>query len=129
MDRKVYAVDLATGAVLWSSRLSGLVAGGVLVSGDTVYAASSRPEGRVYALDRAHRQAALAEQDRTGRAPRSRSSAGTLIVSTQRGELLGLDPADGAIRWRRRMANGADRAGASRGRARSSWRPWTRSTG
>jgi outer membrane protein assembly factor BamB len=29
--------------------------------------------------------------------------AGTLIASGQRGELLGLDPADGSIRWRRRM--------------------------
>ena len=42
VDRKVYAVDMETGEVQWSSRLSGLVAGGVLVSGDTVFAASSR---------------------------------------------------------------------------------------
>jgi outer membrane protein assembly factor BamB len=28
---------------------------------------------------------------------------GTLVVATQRGQLLGLDPADGAIRWRSRM--------------------------
>jgi outer membrane protein assembly factor BamB len=52
VDRKVYAVDLETGAVKWSSRLTGIVAGGVIVSGDTVYVASTRPEGRVNALDR-----------------------------------------------------------------------------
>jgi outer membrane protein assembly factor BamB len=102
VDRKVYALDLATGATLWSSRLSGLVTGGVLVSGDTVYAASSRPEGRVYALD-----------SRTGkRYWRSKTGpvgaplalvAGTLVASSQRGQLLGLDPDDGTIRWRQRM--------------------------
>ena len=50
MDRKVYAVNLSSGDVRWSSRLPGMIVGGVLVSGDTVYAASSRPQGRVSAL-------------------------------------------------------------------------------
>ncbi|HMH56067.1 MAG TPA: PQQ-binding-like beta-propeller repeat protein, partial [Gemmatimonadales bacterium] len=52
VDRKVYAVDVGTGEVRWSMRLSGMIAGGVLLAGDTVYAATSRPEGRVYALAR-----------------------------------------------------------------------------
>ncbi len=47
VDRKVYAVDLTRGATVWSARLSGMVAGGVLLAGDTVYAATSRPEGAV----------------------------------------------------------------------------------
>jgi outer membrane protein assembly factor BamB len=102
LDRKVYAVDLATGAVLWSSRLSGLIAGGVLVSGDTVYAASSRPEGRVYALNRATGEQFWRTKTGPVAAPLA-LEAGTLLASAQRGELLGLDPAHGSIRWRRRM--------------------------
>ena len=53
LDRKVYAVDLASGEVRWSARLSGMLVGGVLLSGDTIYVASSRPDGQVQALRRA----------------------------------------------------------------------------
>ncbi|MGH7579862.1 MAG: PQQ-binding-like beta-propeller repeat protein [Gemmatimonadales bacterium] len=103
VDRKVYAVDLETGIVQWSSRLSGLVAGGVLVSGDTVFVASSRPEGRVYALHRATGKRIWRSKTGPVAAPLT-LVAGTLVVSAQRGQLLGLDPRDGSIRWRRRMA-------------------------
>ncbi len=102
VDRKVYAVDLATGAALWSSRLSGLVAGGVLVSGDTVYVASSRPAGRVYALSRGNGKRLWRSKTGPVAAPLA-LVAGTLLASSQRGELLGLDQAHGSIRWRRRM--------------------------
>lgn len=102
VDRKVYALDLETGVVQWSSRLGGLVAGGVLVSGDTVYAASSRPQGRVYALDRATGKALWRSKTGPVAAPLA-LVAGTLIVSAQRGQLLGLNAASGAIRWRRPM--------------------------
>ena len=101
VDRKVYAVDLESGAVKWSSRLTGIVAGGVLVHGDTVYVASTRPEGRVSALDRNTGQriwrvnvglvsTPLALVDRV------------LLVANQRDELIGLDPKTGARHWRRR---------------------------
>ncbi len=103
VDRKVYAVDLGTGAVVWSSRLSGLIAGGVLVSGDTVYAASSRPEGRVYALQRATGKRIWRSKTGPVAAPLS-IAGGTIIVSAQRGALLGLDARDGAVRWRQGMA-------------------------
>ncbi len=102
VDRKVYAVNLATGAMIWSSRLSGLVAGGVLVSGDTVYAASSRPQGRVYGLSRATGKPFWRTKTGPVAAPLA-LVAGTLIASTQRGELLGLDSKDGAINWRQRV--------------------------
>ena len=102
LDRKVYAVDLATGQTRWSSRLGGLVGGGVLVAGDTIYAASSRPEGMVYALE-----------GRTGhRIWRTRTGAigaplalvhGVLVAETQQGEIVGLDPAQGKVRWRRKL--------------------------
>jgi outer membrane protein assembly factor BamB len=102
VDRKVYAVDLETGEIRWSSRLSGLVAGGVLVSGDTVFAASSRPEGRVYALDRATGRRLWRAKTGPVGAPLA-LVAGTLLVPAQRGQLLGLNPADGSRRWRQRM--------------------------
>jgi outer membrane protein assembly factor BamB len=103
VDRKVYAVDLETGALRWSSRLSGLVAGGVLVSGDTVYAATSRPDGRVYALER--QTGKRLWRVRTGPigAPIT-LAGGRLVVSSQRGQLLGLEPRDGSSRWRQRMS-------------------------
>jgi outer membrane protein assembly factor BamB len=102
VDRKVYAVDLETGEVQWSSRLSGLVAGGVLVSGDTVFAASSRPQGRVYALDRATGKRHWRAKTGPVGAPLALVD-GTLLVPAQRGQLLGLNPADGSVRWRSRM--------------------------
>jgi outer membrane protein assembly factor BamB len=102
VDRKVYAVDLETGEVRWSSRLSGLVAGGVLVSGDTLYVASSRPEGRVYALDRGTGRRLWRAKTGPVAAPLAMVD-GTLLVSSQRGQLLGLAPADGSVRWRRPM--------------------------
>lgn len=101
VDRKVYAVDLASGAVLWSAGLSGIVAGGVLLSGDTIYAASSRPTGRVFAFDRATGRKLW----QSGTGPVGAPLAlwrGTLIASTQHGEVLGLNPATGIIKWRRR---------------------------
>jgi outer membrane protein assembly factor BamB len=102
MDRKVYAVDLETGEVSWSSRLSGLVAGGVLVSGDTVFVASSRPGGRVYALDRLSGRTHWRSKTGPVGAPLALVH-GTLVVPCQQGQLLGLDPANGRIRWRQRM--------------------------
>jgi outer membrane protein assembly factor BamB len=102
VDRKVYAVDLETGQVTWTSRLAGLVAGGVLVSGDTLFVASSRPEGRVYALDRGTGRRIWRRKTGPVGAPLALAD-GTLLVPSQRGQLLGLDPTDGSIHWRRKM--------------------------
>ena len=102
VDRKVVAVDVESGQVQWSQRLSGIVAGGVLVSGDTVYAASSRPDGRVYALDR--RTGTRYWRQKTGPvgAPLALTDR-TLIVATQRGDVLGLAQGTGERRWVRRL--------------------------
>jgi outer membrane protein assembly factor BamB len=102
VDRKVYAVDLASGQVQWSHRLSGIAAGGVLVSGDTVYVASSRPQGRVYALDRATGRRLWRQKTGVVGAPLA-LTGGILVVATQRGDVLGLDRATGDQRWRRRL--------------------------
>jgi outer membrane protein assembly factor BamB len=101
-DRKVYAVDLSSGEVRWSTRLSGIVVGGVLLSGDTLYAASSRPEGRIYALHRATgKQIWRTSTDLVG-APLAMVD-GVLVAETQRGGVLALDPANGKIKWHRRL--------------------------
>lgn len=111
-DRKVYAVDLTSGEVRWSRRLSGMIAGGVLLSGDTVYTASSRPEGRIYALRRDNgRQIWRTSTDPIG-APLA-LVGGVLLAETQRGRVVALDPATGKVRWQRRI--GVARAPATAG--------------
>ncbi|MBA3495714.1 MAG: PQQ-like beta-propeller repeat protein [Gemmatimonadales bacterium] len=112
VDRKVYAIDLASGRTLWSMRLGGLIGGGVLVSGDTVYAATSRPEGRVHALDaRSGRRFWRASTGPVGAALALLD--GVLVAETQRGEVIGLEPGTGEVRWRRRL--GVARIAAARG--------------
>jgi outer membrane protein assembly factor BamB len=102
IDRKVYAVDLTSGDVRWSSRLSGMIVGGVLLAGDTVFAASSRPQGKIYAL----RRSSGKQLWRTSTPPIGAPLAlvhGVLVASSQRGEVLALDPRSGKILWRRRL--------------------------
>jgi outer membrane protein assembly factor BamB len=109
-DRKVYAVDLASGKVRWSTRLSGMVVGGVLLSGDTIYAASSRPEGRVYALRVSNGKPIW----RTAAHPIGAPLAlvhGVLMAETQRGGVLAINPATGKVLWHRRL--GVARVGAA----------------
>jgi outer membrane protein assembly factor BamB len=102
VDRKVYAVDLTSGRVQWSHRLSGLVAGGVIVSGDTVFAASSRPDGQVYALDRSTGRRLWKQKTGAVGAPLA-LVGGVLVVATQRGEAVGVGADTGGIRWRRKL--------------------------
>jgi outer membrane protein assembly factor BamB len=109
IDRKVYAVDLRSGDVRWSSRLPGMIVGGVVVSGDTVFAASSRPQGRISALQRRNGKQIWKVSTPAVGAPLALID-GTLIALAQRGEVLGLDPAKGKIRWHRGL--GVARIGA-----------------
>jgi len=110
VDRKVYAVDLASGQTLWSFRLGGLVGGGVLVAGDTIYAASSRPEGKVYALDAQTGRRIWRTSTGPVGAPLARVD-GVLVAATQRGYVIGLDPRTGTVRWRRRLGVAGSRVG------------------
>jgi outer membrane protein assembly factor BamB len=104
MDRKVHAVDLASGEVRWSTRLSGMVIGGVLLSGDTIFVASSRPEGRIHALHRATGKRIWRVSADPIAAPLA-MIGGMLIAETQRGEVLALDPRSGKVQWRRRVGS------------------------
>jgi outer membrane protein assembly factor BamB len=102
MDRKVYAVDLSNGDVRWSSRLSGMIVGGVLLAGDTLFVASSRPDGRVQALARSNgKRIWRIAVDPIG-APLAMVE-GLLIAQTQRGNVMGLDPGTGKILWHHRL--------------------------
>jgi outer membrane protein assembly factor BamB len=102
IDRKVYAVSTSSGDVRWSARMPGMIVGGVLLAGDTVFVASARPQGRVSALRaKDGRQiwrvttppigAPLALIDRQ------------LIAVSERGEVIALDPRNGKVHWRRRV--------------------------
>ncbi len=102
MDRKVYAVDLASGEVRWSARLSGMIVGGVLLSGDTIFVASSRPDGQVHALRRTDGKKIWRVSPGPIAAPLA-MVGGLLVAETQRGEVLALDTGTGKIRWRRRV--------------------------
>lgn len=102
IDRKVYAVDLTNGDVRWSARLSGMIVGGVLLEGDTIFAASSRPQGRIHALRRSNgKQIWKLSTDPIG-APLALID-GVIVAQTQKGEVMGVDAATGKIRWRRRV--------------------------
>ena len=102
IDRKVYAINLASGDVRWSARLPGMIVGGVLLSGDTVFAASSRPEGRIQALRRFSGKQIWRLSTPPIGAPLALVH-GLLIAQTQSGEVLGVEPEGGKVRWRRRV--------------------------
>src|SRR3954452_16617099 len=82
--------------------MPGMIVGGVLLSGDTVYVASSRPQGRVSALRRESGKQIWRTSTPTIGAPLALLD-GTLIALAERGEVLGIDPATGKIRWHRRV--------------------------
>jgi outer membrane protein assembly factor BamB len=99
-DRHVIAVDLRNGAIRWRTRVPGPIAVGTAADDRRVYTHTERPDGRVYALDRLSGSKLWGTQV----GPSAASPAliyGTLVVATRAGMLLGLDPANGKIKWRR----------------------------
>ena len=102
MDRKVVAVDLATGQQRWTSRLGGIIGGGVVVGGDTVFAATTRPEGKVSALEGKRGQRVWRTTTGPVNAPRALIGT-TLVVENQKGDVFALNAATGDIRWRRKL--------------------------
>ncbi len=101
-DRRVVAVDLATGRTRWAVRVPGPLVGGVLVDDSLVYAATDRPGGKVYAL----RAVSGSEAWNTGtgyiEAPLLRLGR-QVIALTRNGQVLSLDAYNGKIRWRKRL--------------------------
>ena len=126
VDRKVYAVDLASGQMRWSSRLGGLIGGGVLVLGRHRLR-GQRPVPRAGSTRSTRETGRRLWRTTTGPvgAPLALVD-GMLVAETQRGEVLGLDPATGAVRWRRTVGVARIPAVAGRQRHRWSWPPSTR---
>jgi len=101
-DRRVAAVDLASGRSRWTVRLPGPPVGGVLLSGGVVYAATDQPGGRVHAL-RVESGAQLWSTN-TGYVEAPIALAGSrLIVLNRRGQVLALEAATGRVAWRHRL--------------------------
>ncbi|MFI5235240.1 MAG: PQQ-binding-like beta-propeller repeat protein [Gemmatimonadales bacterium] len=102
-DRRVAAVNLADGKVIWEYRMPGGVAAGVVMAGDTLFTASDRPDGAVVAVDR--RTGKDFWKRRVGLVGVSLGLVGDkVMVAPRTGGLVALDVADGRVRWRRRMA-------------------------
>ena len=106
-DRAVVLLERASGQRLWRHGVRGTVAGGPLIAGSRVYVATQAvPDGRVYALDL-----------RTGRPAWTVNTAGIsaplalddslVIAATDAGDVLALDAATGAERWRRTLGRAA----------------------
>lgn len=103
--RQVAKIDLRGGAVIWSQRLGGPVAGGVIYSHDRVYLATDQPEGRVRAFT------ALAGNDlwsvSTGPVSAPLAYVNDLVIARNRaGMTIALDATTGAQKWRVRTSAG-----------------------
>jgi outer membrane protein assembly factor BamB len=74
----------------------------VLASGDTLFVATSRPDGKVFALERDTGKRIWRTSTGAVGAPLA-LARGVLVAATQRGVLLGLNPRTGEISWRQRL--------------------------
>ena len=99
-DRKLYAVDVEKGQVLWTAPGNGWVWGSPHIAGNTIYVADL--SGRVQALDRADgspRWLAPYEAEDEVRAKPLIVDSDTLLIVDQGGHVHALDPASGELRW------------------------------
>ena len=103
-DRRVVSVDLASGKTRWAHRVSGPLVGGVLRSGDVVYSATDRPDGRVRAFLTVSGNQLWSTATGYVEAPIA-LAAGRLIVLNRLGQILALDTSTGRILWRRPLAS------------------------
>lgn len=110
-DRHVIAVDLRNGAVRWRTRVPGPIAVGVAADEQRVYTHTERPDGHVYALDRVTGSKIWSTSVGPSAAPPA-LVYGTLVIATRTGMLMGLDPASGKIKWRRRTGEARSAAAA-----------------
>ncbi len=101
-DRRLTAVDLASGKNRWVVRLSGPANSGVLRSPTLVYVATDQPGGSVHAIH----PTSGGKEWTTGTGYVDvplRMIDGQLFVINREGTLLALDPAKGKIQWRRHV--------------------------
>ena len=101
-DRQVRAIDIETGQEIWHRRLTGTILGGVLLRDSVLYVATSRPDGKIHALDLATGESHW--RTSAGDIATPLAIAGGAIAGINRkGELVALELATGKLRWRRRI--------------------------
>ena len=103
-DRRVVAVDLASGKTRWSVRVSGPLVGGMLVRDSLVFVATDRPGGKVYGFNAVSGNEAWSRGTGYVQAPLL-ALGHQIIVLTRTGRMLALDAANGKERWRRGIAS------------------------
>ena len=103
-DRKVVALDLASGRKRWSHRVSGPLLGGALFDGSRVYAATSRPDGKVRAFDPRSGNELWDVHTGDVDAPLALVD-GTIVVLTQENGSYGLASRNGRVRWRSKVVS------------------------
>jgi outer membrane protein assembly factor BamB len=102
-DRRIVAVELATGRVRQVYRMPGGVSAGVALGGDTIYSASDRPDGSVAAVRTTDGRQLW--KRRIGFTAQPILLAGDLVVAGPRqGGVVALDRMTGQVKWRRRLA-------------------------
>lgn len=101
-DRRVAAVDLASGRTRWAVRLAGPIVGGVLGDGEVVYAATDQPGGKVVALRKESGREVWSAGTGYVQAPLA-LTGGYLAVLTRQGMMAGIVTATGKVAWRKRL--------------------------
>jgi eukaryotic-like serine/threonine-protein kinase len=95
-DRSLVALDLATGAPLWSVPLDGALNAPLTVVAATAYATTA--DGVTHAIDLEHRRERWRQAGSVDGAQVS-VHKGTLYVGTRSRDLAARDAADGQLRW------------------------------
>lgn len=101
-DRYLMLLDRDTGGQLWRQRLNAPGAGGPLLAGDRLYAATSGVEGRVYAVRLANGHSIWRREVGPVSPPLAATGDG-IAAATEFGQVVGLAAADGTVRWRVRL--------------------------
>ncbi|HKV74693.1 MAG TPA: PQQ-binding-like beta-propeller repeat protein [Gemmatimonadales bacterium] len=103
--RQVTKMDVRGGAVIWSLRVGGPVAGGVVYRDGKVYAATDAPEGKVHAWTVVAGNDAWTRSTGPVSAPLALVDS-LVIVRTRGGETDGLDARTGDLKWRSHTSAG-----------------------
>ena len=102
-NRRLVAVGLDSARALWTARLPGEAAGGVLADGNRIYVGTGRPSGRIeaHALD-----GSTLWRTATGEITSPLAKAGDMIVGmTRREQVVAVNAATGRLRWQRHAGN------------------------
>ncbi len=110
-DRDLTLVQFESGKPIWRRRLSAPGAGGPLIAGDRVYAASAGRSAQVYAY-RLEDGKRLWRREVGPVVGPIATAHGLVIVATEAGEVTALTPAGGQRRWTRRL-HGPVRSGVT----------------